>query len=159
MQKYRNSQMREAKGFTLVEVLVTTAIISTVTIMLLRLFVYCSSLAEMAGNMTAAMTKAEDKMEEIKNYTYSSIAADYASGGAVGNTFNLSSPTGKGVIYIDSSNANLLEITIDVSWRNKDSRIMGEDADLDGAIDTGEDVNGNGQLDSVVKIVSKIAQR
>ena len=147
------------KGLTLVEVLVTTAIVSTVTIMLLRLFVYCSSLAEMAGNLTAAMTKAQDKMEEIKNYNYDLIATDYAAGGTPGNTFSLSSPPGMGVIYIDSSNASLLQVEIDVSWRNKDSRIIGQDTDLDGVKDGGEDPDNNNKLDSIASLVTKIARR
>ncbi len=113
----------------------------------------------MAGNLTAAMVAAQDKMEEIKNHNYSLITTDYASAGTPGNTFSLSNPAGMGVIYIDSSNANLLQIEINVSWRNKDGRVVGEDADLDGAIDAGEDADGNNKLDSTARIVSNIAQR
>ena len=152
-------QIRKNKGFSLVEVLVTAAIVSTVTITLLRLFVFCAALSEMGGNLTAAMVSAQDKMEEIKNYNYDLIAADYVAGGAVGDTFSATSPTRSGVIYVDSSNTSLLRIEIDVSWRNKDGRVVGEDADLDGVLDIGEDLNSDGKLTSTARIITNIAQR
>jgi len=156
---FSQQRHRWQQGFTLVEVLVTTGIVSTVMIMLLRLFVYCTSLSEMAGNLSASVVQAQDKIEEIKNYSYDLITTDYSSSGTPGNTFSFSIPTGMGVIYIDSSNSSLLQVEVDVSWRNRDGRIVGEDTDLDGVIDTGEDVNSNGKLDSVVKIITNLAQR
>ena len=68
-------------------------------------------------------------------------------------------PTGKGVIYIDSTNPNLLQVKISVSWRDNNGRIVGDDLDLDGDLDSGEDSDGNLQLDSVATIISLVARR
>jgi len=98
-------------------------------------------------------------MNEIREYDFDSIAADYASGGSQGNTFNLSQINGMGIIYIDLSNSLLLEIEIVVSWLNQFNRVIGEDQDLDGVLDAGEDLNNNGKLDSVVEMVSLVAKK
>jgi prepilin-type N-terminal cleavage/methylation domain-containing protein len=149
------------KGFTLVELLLATIILSVVLVGLLQLFIRCSVLTELSNNVTAAMSEAQGKMEEIRNYDFDSIATDYVAGGAL-NPFDLTQLTGKGVIYIDSSNADLLEIEIVISWQNKYSRIVGEDLDLDGVLDTSpttEDVNGDSKLSSIATLVSNIAER
>ena len=109
-QFFSKQNKRWNKSFSLVEVLVTTGIITMVTLTLLRLFVYCSSLSEMAGNLTAAVTKAQDKMEEIRSDSYDLITTDYVLGGTPGNTFSLSIPPAMGVVYIDSSNSSLLQV-------------------------------------------------
>ena len=150
---------KEMAGFSLAELLVTVGILVTVIVILLQLFIYNSVLAELSGNMGYAISDAQTKIEEIKNSTYSSIATNYASGGTPGNTFNLSQGQGKGVIYIDSSNADLLEVSVVICWRNKDGRVIGEDTDIDGALDAGEDLNGNGKIDSKVNLILKIASR
>ena len=151
--------LRAAEGFTLAELLLAVIILGFVLGGLLQVFIRCSVLAELAYNKTVAMSEAQGKMEEIRSYDYGSIAADYASGGSQGNTFSLSQLTGTGVIYIDSSNADLLEVEIVVSWQNKYGRIIGEDIDLDGALDSGEDVDGNNKLSSIATLVSLIAAR
>ena len=146
-------------GFTLVEVMIATAMLLVLLIGLVQFFVYASSLKNLAINMTTVTAQAQSKMEEIRNDAYANITTDYASGGTPGNTFTLSQPTAKGIIYIDSSNASLLTVEIDVSWKNDNTRIIGEDTDLDGVLDAGEDLNSNGKLDSPVKIITYIAQR
>ena len=147
------------EGFSLVEVICTVGILAVVLVGLLELFIYTSALAEMSGNLTVALNAAQGKMEEIRNHSFSLITTDYASGGSPGNTFDVSQPTGKGVIYVDSSNSDLLKIKIVVSWRNKKNRIIGEDINLNGSLDAGEDLDGNGQLDSLASIESLIAKK
>lgn len=155
-------QRNGKKGFTLLEVLITAGILVVVIGGLIRLFIHCSVLSESTGNMALAMADAQTVMEEIRGHDYSLITTDYASGGTPGNTFNVSIGTGmgKGVIYLDSSNADLLQITVVVCWKNnRDERIVGEDLDLDGTLDAGEDTSGDGQFTSPVKIISLIAEK
>jgi prepilin-type N-terminal cleavage/methylation domain-containing protein len=144
------------KGFTLVELLMVVAILAVVVLGLLQLFIYTSVQAQMAGNKTLAVAAATNKIEEIRNHTYTAIAADYAFGGTPGNTFTPANLTGKGVVYIGSSNPDLLTIEVDVSWRNKYGRVIGEDTDLTGVWSASKDINGNGKLDSPVKLISAI---
>ncbi len=155
---------KESKsGFTLVELIIVTAILSTTLVGLISLFLYTSVQGEMAGNKSLAVDAAQNKIEEIRNHAYSLISTDYASGGTPGNKFSVSGMTGQGVIYIDTTtapcNTELLCLEVDVSWRNKYGRILGEDTNLNGTIDSGEDVNGNGRLDAPVKIMGMITRR
>ena len=148
------------KGFTLVEVLIAAGILAIVLVGLLQTFIQCSLLASMAGNLTSAVAQAQNKMEEIRNHNYDLITTDYAPVGTPpANTFNVSPLDGKGVIYIDSSNANLLKITIDVCWKEKDNRIVGEDTNRNGVLDAGEDQDGDGQIDSIVKLMTLLAKK
>ena len=153
------NQLRNCEGFSLAELLVTVGILVTVIVILLQLFIYNSVLAELSGNIGYVLSDAQTKLEEIKNSDYSLITTNYASGGTPGNTFNLSQGQGKGVIYIDSSNASLLQVTVVICWRNKDGRVIGEDTNLNGTLDAGEDLNGNGTIDSKATFILKIAKR
>lgn len=155
-----------SRGFSLIELMITVVILVIVLIGLLQLFIYCLSLAQMAGNLTIAITEAQGKLEEIRNHSFDSIAADYAQDGSLGNIFNLNRLNGIGVIYIDDTNSELLEIEIVVSWRSTGNRIIGEDngsgtggIPLDGQLNGTEDANGNNKLDSPTSLVSLIAKR
>ncbi len=120
----RLRKFKTNKGFTLVEVLITVGILAMVIVGLLQLFVYCSNLAEAAGNTTLAINEAQSKMEEIRNHNFSTITTDYASGGTPGNTFALTSLSGTGTITISQvgGSSELLQAQINVAWQNKNSR-------------------------------------
>lgn len=122
--KIRKKIFQSPQGFTLVEVLIAVGILAIVIVGLLQLFVSCSALAEAAGNTTFALNEAQNKLEEIRNHSFDSIAADYASGGTPGNTFTLGSLSGTGTITTTQvgGSSELLQITIDVSWQNKNGR-------------------------------------
>lgn len=141
------------------ELMFVAAILVVVIAGMIRLFIFTSTQVDIAGRKTIALSQAQNKLEEIRNHTYSTIAADYASGGTPGNTFNLSLINGKGVIYIDSSNSELLTVEIVVSWQNKYNRIIGEDVNLDGALNAGEDLNSNGKIDSSIELISYVTRR
>ncbi len=165
------------KAFTLVEVMVTIGIITIVIVNLLRSYVYSSTLTELSGNMSYAITKAQGKMEEIRNHNFETITMDYAPAGTPPkNIFALTKATdgveGMGVITITDVDpgvtANLLQVEIVVCWRNKDGRIIGEDNGgtdptkaLNGALDSGfeTDADGNTRISSPLTIISMIAKR
>lgn len=149
----------KTKGFSFVEMLVTVAILSISLSTVLGFFVYCLNLVNLSSNMTKALHGAQGKMEDIRDHSYSLVATDYAAGGTPGNTFDVAQLKGKGVIYINSTNANLLQVKVTVSWQDQSSRIIGEDLNLNGALDAGEDKNGNGELDSPVSVISLFAMR
>ncbi|MBI5149865.1 MAG: prepilin-type N-terminal cleavage/methylation domain-containing protein [Candidatus Omnitrophica bacterium] len=115
---------RSRRGFTLVEVLIAVGLLAIVIVGLLQLFVYCSRLAEDAGNTTLAINEAQNKMEEIRNHDFDAITADYASGGTPGNTFTLTSLNGTGAITISpvGGDPQLLQMQIVVNWQNKNGR-------------------------------------
>ena len=150
----------DKKGVTLIEILVALFILVIGILGTLQLFSYCAYLAEMSGNTNYMIDQAQSKIDEMRSTSFTLIVTNYASGGTPGDTFALTNPTAKGVIIIDSSTADLLQVEINVSWKNeRNDRIIGEDLDLDGVLDAGEDVNGNGKLDSPVKLITIIARK
>ncbi len=124
LKKLKKIIFPDQKGFTLVEVLIAVGILAVVIVGLLQLFVYCSTLAEAAGNTTLAINEAQNKMEEIRNHAFSAIAIDYASGGTPGDTFALTSLNGTGAIATIQAggSSSLLQVQVTVSWQNKNSR-------------------------------------
>ncbi len=153
------SPITNQSGYSIAEILITAGILVIVIAGLIQLFIYTSDLSAMSKDMSAAITEAQAKMEEIRSSTYANITTDYASGGTPGNTFTPTLTTGKGIIYLDSTNTDLLQIEIMVSFQTRKGRIVGEDTDLDGVLDAGEDTNANSKLDSPVKIMSLLAER
>ena len=150
---------KRRSGFTLAEVVIASAIFVFVILGLIRLFLYCQELSAMSTNMALAISSGQDKLEEIRSSNFATVVTNYSSGGTPGNTFNLSQGTGKGVIYIDSSNADLLEINVVVCWQDNNGRIVGEDINLNGILDGGEDLNGNGRIDSPANLITKLAKK
>ena len=136
-------------GFTLVEVLVASVILAISLGGIIALFFYCFSLNERSREYTIAIAEAQDQLEELR-------AAEAVSEGA----FDLNQLTGKGVIYVDDSNRELIQIKIVICWQsNRDGRNIGEDDNLNGILDAGEDLNGNLELDSPVMFTTLLARR
>lgn len=136
------------------ELMFVAAILVVVIAGMIRLFIFTSTQVDIAGRKTIALSQAQNKLEEIRNHDFDLIAADYTSA-----TFDLTLINGKGVVYIDSSNSELLTVEIVVSWLNKYNRIIGEDQDLDGLLDAGEDINSNGKIDSSIELISYVTRR
>lgn len=143
----------------LAELVVLLGILAVCVTSVLQLFIHTNTLAEMAGNKTAAISEAQTKIEQIRTAAYDDITSLYASGGTPGNIFDTTLLPGKGVIYIDSTNPELLEVEVVVCWEDKYDRVIGEDTDLDGVLDAGEDTNGNGQIDSPIRLMTYYTRR
>jgi prepilin-type N-terminal cleavage/methylation domain-containing protein len=164
MKKIPNSD----KGFTLVELLLATMILAVVLTGLMQVFIRSSVLAEMTRTKTAAMSEAIGKMEEIRNYDFDSIYADYN-----GTTFTLpqldaNGKAGNGYIYVaEIVSGELLDVEIVITWWDKQGRAIydrniGEDANKNGALDTSaptEDVDGNSKMSSMVTLMSRITDK
>jgi len=146
-------------GFSLVEVLVVAVILAVVLTSMVQLFIYSSVQAQLGGEQTAAVSEAQNKVEEIRGHDFDAIVTDYGVSGTPGNKFSLDQLTGMGAIYIDNSNSNLLVIDVVTSYESKYDRIIGEDANLNGVLDSGEDVNSNGKIDSPVKVSTMLTRR
>lgn len=149
------------KGFTLVELMIVAAILAVVVVGMLQIFIYASESAAIAADKTLALSAAQDKIEEIRNHSYDDIVADYASGGTPGNTFTVNNLNAEGAVYVDASNAELLIVKVVVCWEDKYGRIIGEDFNLNGVLDPGEDTPGeeNNEIDSIASLVSMVAKR
>ncbi|MFA5089165.1 MAG: prepilin-type N-terminal cleavage/methylation domain-containing protein [Candidatus Omnitrophota bacterium] len=140
-----------SKGFTLVEVIISAAVLLLTFVGILTSYIRCLELTELSRNTSIAVNAARSRMEDIKNTQFGQIASDYHN-----VTFTASGLTGIGVTYVDSSNPDLLRVTAVFCWRQSNGRVIGEDINLNGQVNSGEDQNGNGLLDSSVRLVSNI---
>ena len=146
------SNHKSISGFTLVEVLMAAMVFIVAFLGILTSYIRCMELSETSKNASMALAAAKSQMETIKNYTvFNDILSTYDNVG-----FAVNGLTGKGVSYVQEIDTDLLKITVSVSWKQRQGRIIGEDKNLNGQIDAGEDQNSNGQLDSPVELVTYI---
>jgi prepilin-type N-terminal cleavage/methylation domain-containing protein len=144
--------LRTKSGFTLIEVVLAVGILVFVLCGILATYMSCLELMATSKNMTLATNAAQRKIEEIRDYNFYNIYSDYNN-----QTFSVDEmPAGdsSGVIYVNNSDPELLQITVSVCWRQRAGRIIGEDLDLDGSLDSGEDSNGNNIIDSPVELIT-----
>ena len=147
LKKIQKSQ----RGFTLPELMISTFIITFAFTGIIVSFFHCMYLNEMSQNSAIAITAVKDRISGIENTSFTNIVTTYDN-----TTFTTNDLTGIGITTIDNSNPDVLIVTLSFSWRQGNGRIIGEDTDLDGQLDFGEDTNGNGELDSPVKISTSV---
>ena len=151
----KSNRIRKPKaGFTLMEILLAAGILASAVSAILLAYYSCFALIGTSKNINIATNAAMGLMEDIRSSAFTRIIDDYNGINFVVNAI----PQSRGVVYIDDTNPELLETTISVCWRQV-NRVIGEDTDLDGALDAGEDRNGNGIIDSPVQLVTRIANR
>ncbi|RJP29526.1 MAG: hypothetical protein C4533_00590 [Candidatus Omnitrophota bacterium] len=143
-----------ARAFALVETLLATAIMVFGLCAILITYISCLLLITTAKNINIATNATLSLMEGIRSSDFTQISANYNGLNFVLNDIPLS----RGVVYVDDTNAELLQVDISVCWQ-QGNRVIGEDANLNGMLDPGEDVNGNGIIDSTVKATTLIANR
>jgi prepilin-type N-terminal cleavage/methylation domain-containing protein len=153
MIKFRKKTKNRA--FTLVEVLAATAILAVAICGVLLVYSSCSALLVTSKASNIALDAAMQMMEDIKAHPFVDIADHYN-----GMKFSVNGLPNKnmGVVYVNDTNPEFLLVTISVCWK-QGGRVIGEDTDLDGNLDAGEDKNGNGMIDSPVELVTRIVNR
>lgn len=136
------------------EVLISAGILAFALCAILATYITCIVLYTTSKNLNTATNAALGLMEEIRSDTYTSIYSDYNN-----LTFTVNDiPSSMGVVYVNKTNPELLVVTITVCWK-QGNKIIGEDTNLNGALDAGEDTNSNGILDSPVQIITRIVNR
>ena len=137
------------------EMLLAVAILAYILCGMLAMYISCFDLISTSRNMSIATNAAEGLMEQIRSYNFTQIASDYDQ---LTFTVNGLPAQNMGVVYVNDTNPELLQVTISVCWRQK-GRIIGEDTNLNGVLNGAEDVNGNNIIDSPVELVSLIVNR
>ena len=156
----RVSGRHSSQGLTLVELMFATFILVVVTVGVFQVYILCFNLTETSNNLTLAVQEAQAKIEEIRAYDFGQIYSYYTDpNNSIFQCGSFPDGSGIGVIYIDNSISNLLNVTVTICWLGKGGKVVGEDINLNGGLDSGEDINGNGLLDSPAQIVTLIAER
>jgi prepilin-type N-terminal cleavage/methylation domain-containing protein len=150
----RNGRQKEGKGFTLVELLIATAILVITMTGILMSYLRCLELNEISKNTMMAVQAVNNRMEQIRSTPFTQIKANFNR-----ISFPITGLTGRGVSYVDDTDPQLLQITVSASWRQTNGRIFGEDKNFNGLIEAGEDKNGNNMLDSTVEATAAIFQK
>jgi type II secretory pathway pseudopilin PulG len=162
---------KKGAGFTLAEVIISVAIITGVLVGLLSLSLYCLDLQETANNTTIALNEARKKIEDLKSQYFNSLIP--AGQNSQEQILDLKTDLklkleGKMRVELEYAknidntyNRNLIDLRLLVCWKQRGGRVIGEDKNLNGRLDTdtGEDQNGNEKLDSPVEIVTAISNK
>ena len=146
---FRNKNVQS--GFTLPELMVAAMVTIIAFLGILYTYVRYLELDELSRNTSIALQASQNKIEAIKNTAYDQIVATYNN-----QTFTSSGINGKGAIAIDDTNPKLMLITVTFCWKQSNNRLMGEDTNLNGVLNVGEDKNGNGSMDSPVQLIAYI---
>lgn len=157
-QIYKKNQ-RLLTGFTLFEVALAMAVFALAASGSLSLFISCSRLTDSAGHITRMVDRAREELENRVRRTDFESLDDYF--------FITNDPAPLSLVcYVeryDSVNPNnelnrlLKWVKIVITYRETSNRIIGEDRNLNGRLDDGEDTNDDNRLSSPCEIVSYIA--
>ena len=142
-------KLKSEAGFSLPELLIATVLLSVIFIGVLLTMLKCIELDDIARNSSAAVIAAKSKMAAIDNTAFAQIYANFNN-----VAFNVTGFNGKGVTYVNNATPSILTITTVVCWKQPNGRMFGEDTNLNGQLNTGEDRNGNGTLDSRVQFTT-----
>ncbi|MFH1281435.1 MAG: hypothetical protein ABIH91_01780, partial [Candidatus Omnitrophota bacterium] len=144
---------RSEKGFVLPEVMLAAAIAAFAVCGILLMYVTAMDLIRTSKNASIATSAAQGLIEEIRNTPFPEIVTNYNllkfSVDGIPPINGVASSSG--IVYVDDTDPEFLLVTISVCWR-QGNRIIGEDINLNGELDVGEDTSGNGIIDSTVEL-------
>jgi len=158
------------KGFTLTEILLAVAILGFALCSILATYISGFVLTATSKNINIATSVASGLMEEIRSASFAALRdgeLQINNQSFIAIDDNLFAcnftvdpiPSSMAVVYVDNINPELLNLTISICWR-QGNRIIGEDNNLNGRLDPGEDkIPHNGLIDSPVELVTQIANR
>ena len=145
------------KALSLIELMVAVGIMVIGLTAVLASYANMFILGDIARDLSRATNAARAKMEEIKQLEFDSLDALQATTFDL-EGFNTTDARGRIEIRNVTGGSNLKEVRIVACFRSR-NRVIGEDANLNGALDTeaSEDKNYNGRLDCPVELITLLA--
>jgi len=145
------------EAFSLIEIMVAVGIMVIGLTAILASYANMFILGDLARDLSRATNAARARMEEVKQVEFDSLDALNATTFDL-EGFNVADARGRVEVRNITGNSNLKEIRIVGCFRSR-NRVVGEDANLNGALDTeiSEDKNNNGRLDSPVELITLLA--
>lgn len=112
--------IKNSKGFTLIEVLITLIILSISLLALAGLMATTTKSNANGGHITEATTVAQDRLEQLRAVRWEDIGVGNSSDHVTGST---------GVTYTRDSNVNpintsLKEVTVTVRWIDRTPHLV-----------------------------------
>ena len=107
------------KGFTLIEALLAIFLLSVALLGTASVLYSTVGYNEYAENVTTATTLAQDKIESIKNTSYSSIAAGTVDENDIDDEGNAGGIYTRSTTIDDSTLSGMKIVTVTVSWNWK----------------------------------------
>jgi prepilin-type N-terminal cleavage/methylation domain-containing protein len=116
----RTRKFKSSAGFTLLEVLMTTAIMVSVLGVLVYGLSQCSNLTQIMRSQDIAVNALQEKLEEIANSDISQIMGNYN-----GQTFDIAglTPDPAGSVVVTQIGAvELYDVTVTANWQQGNGR-------------------------------------
>ena len=177
--RLQHIKLRSKRGFSIAEVLLAVGILGFALCGILATYLACFNLASISKNTNIATSAAQGIIEQIRATPFTTLWDTSLQKSQIelnGNFYNLTHvsgnrwsltfmvnnmPANMGIAYIDIDNTTtpkILTATVSVCWKQGD-KIIGEDVNLNGVLNAGEDTNGNGLIDSPMELITQIANR
>jgi prepilin-type N-terminal cleavage/methylation domain-containing protein len=153
--------MKTRPGFTLIEVLFSAGIMAVVLCGLLASYAQTFMLTDLTREISLATNGIRDKLELIKSENYIQLSQRALQPAELFSLAGFAPSDSCGFIAVTDLGGGLVRIRIVASFRSKSQRIIGEDRNLNGQWDTGEDSMPQGrigQLDSPIEIATLVSQ-
>jgi type II secretory pathway pseudopilin PulG len=143
------------KGFTLAEVLLAAGILAFGLCGILVTYSSMLIFSDLSRDFTLATNGLQAKIEEIRRMDFNSLSALNAT---VFDITGFPADNAKGAVEVtDTAYVDLKRVRLIACFKSR-SRVVGEDRNLNGMLNSGEDVNGNSRLDSPAELVTLIAR-
>ena len=160
-----------SRGMTLVEVVVSTAVLVTGGGALLLGMHYTMAHSDYLNHAQIALQAAQGELERLSSENFSTLATDplkYTGARQNGEAvpiINQELPGGTLGVQIKTfpagtpfATATLLDLSVAACWASRGRR-MGEDLNCNGVLDPPEDANANGWLDSPAMVSTRVARK
>lgn len=111
------ARLRTQSGFTLIEIIISLAIIVVGVMGLMATYIYMSTASSAADETTVVMNAARAKIDEINGMTFSNVITTYQNKVV---TFAvpgiLPSPAGQATATVVGTLPTVLELTVTINW-------------------------------------------
>ena len=134
---------------TMVDLMVSVLILLPSLTVVMQNFVTCMALNASAEETSKAIWQERSLVAAIEKTSFHTIQDTYNN-----KSFAMTGLKGFMTTYVDEANGvtdtDLLIVRISATWKDRRGRYNGEDVNLNGQLDVGEDKNNNNRLDSNV---------
>lgn len=148
-------------GFSLAEMAVALVVIAILAVGVSSAFVYGLQVVGAAEDRVPAYNAAVRRMEELRSAAYGGFDTLALQNGVTFQVAIANSPLaeGMGSTRVVMLSPDLAEVTVTVAWRDRRRQLHGEDGNLNGQLDAGEDANANAVLDSPIQLTTRMTRR